>query len=183
MHAKYINKNAAEHFLAEYIWRLQYPNRDKTDENVLTFIGNITDYHYPNSQKQDAIYELFSSGYCYYFALMLKDAFQHGEVCWCAPYGHICWVDDNGHPYDIYGTCDSECDYFIPVSHIQDGLADFKHVPGEIFNASKEYIQEAIKRFEKDLRSTVNVYFSWESITITDVKESLGIIHTMNQFL
>ena len=30
----------------------------------------------------------------------------------------------------------SDCDYYIPVSYIEEGLKDFKRVPGEIFNAS-----------------------------------------------
>ena len=180
---EHTSKNAAEHYLAEYIWQLQYPNRDKTDETVLAFIGNITNYHYPNILKQDAVYELFSSGYCYYFALMLKDAFQRGEICWCAPYGHICWMDDNGHPYDINGTCDSECDYFIPVSYIKDGLTDFKHVPGEVFDASEEYIQNAIQRFERDLRVSAGVQFSWEEASITNERKILEAVHTMKHFL
>lgn len=179
----HISKKAAEHYLAEYIWQLQYPDRNKTNEKVLAFIGNITEYHYPNSLKQDAVYELFTSGYCYYFALMLKDAFQRGEVCWCAPYGHICWVDDNGHPYDIYGTCHSECDYLIPVSYIQDGLTDFKHVPGKTFAASEEYMQEAIQRFEKDLRISAGVPFFWEEDFVINEKKILDTVHTMKQFL
>lgn len=181
--AEYISKSAAEHYLAEYIRRLLYPGREKTDEKVLTFIGNITGYHYPNSQKQDSIYELFASGYCYYFALMLKDAFQRGEVCWCAPHGHICWVDDNGHPYDIHGSCDSECDYFIPILYIQDGLADFKHVPGKVFDASEEYIQDALQKFEKDLRISEGVPFSWEEDAVMNERRVLDTVHTMKQYL
>lgn len=179
----HIGKKAAEHCLSEYIWKLLYPDRDKTDEKVLGFIRNITGYHYPNSQKQDAVYELFSSGYCYYFALMLKEAFQRGEVCWCAPHGHICWVDDNGHPYDIHGSCDSECDYFIPVSYIQDGLADFKHVPGKVFDASEEYIQDAIQRFERDLRISAGVPFFWEEASAINEKKILNAVYTMKKFL
>lgn len=171
-----VSKNAAGHYLAEYIWQLQHPDRDKTDEKVLAFIGNITDYHYPNSLKQDAVYELFSSGYCYYFAVLLKEAFGRGEVSWCAPYGHICWVDDNGHPYDIYGTCDSESTYYIPVSYIKDGLADFKHIPGEAFDASEEYIQDAIQRFERDLRISAGVQFSWEEEFAENEKRILAEI-------
>ena len=152
-----VSKNVAGHYLAEYIWQLQHPDRAKTDEKVLAFIGNITDYHYPNSLKQDAVYELFSSGYCYYFAVLLKEAFGRGEVSWCAPYGHICWVDENGTPYDIYGICDSECVYFIPVSYIQEELADFKHIPGEGFGADEAYIKQAVSQFESDLIASTGV--------------------------
>lgn len=157
-----ITREAASHYLAEYIWKFQHPDRDKADEKVLAFINNFACYHHADLMKQSAVCELFSSGYCFYFAVMLREAFQRGDVCWCAPYGHICWVDDNGHPYDIYGTCDSESTYYIPVSYIKDGLADFKHIPGEAFDASEEYIQDAIQRFERDLRISAGVQFSWE---------------------
>lgn len=156
----HISKAQAEDFLAEYIWRSLYPEKDKTDEKVLDFIEKISSYH-RDPQKQDAVCELFSSGYCYYFAMILKEAFGRGEVCWCAPYGHICWVDDNGHPYDIYGTCDSECTYYIPVSYIKEGLADFKHIPGESFDASEEYIQNAIDCYRRELFTKANVDFYW----------------------
>ena len=155
-----LSKAQAEDFLAEYIWRSLYPEKDKIDEKVLDFIEKISSYH-QDPQKQDAVCELFSSGYCYYFAMILKEAFGRGEVCWCAPYGHICWVDDNGHPYDIYGTCDSECTYYIPVSYIKKGLADFKHIPGESFDASEEYIQNAIDCYRRDLFTKANVDFYW----------------------
>lgn len=157
-----ITRNTAEYYLSRYIWEFQYPDRDKADEIVLAFINNVACYHHADLMKQSAVYELFSSGYCFYFAVMLREAFQRGEVCWCAPYGHICWVDNNGLAYDIYGICDAPADYFIPVSYIKDGLADFKHVPGEAFDASEEYIQDAIQRFERDLRNSAGVQFSWE---------------------
>lgn len=41
---EHINKKAAKHYLSEYIWQLQYPNRDKTDEKVLAFIYEYREY-------------------------------------------------------------------------------------------------------------------------------------------
>lgn len=94
---------------------------------------------------------------------MLQNAFQRGTISWCAPYGHICWVDENGTPYDIYGVCDSECVYFIPVSYIQEGLADFLHIPGKKFDASELYIQYAISKFESDLITSAGIQTDWET--------------------
>lgn len=41
---EHISKKAAKHYLSEYIWQLQYPNRDKTDKKVLAFIYEYREY-------------------------------------------------------------------------------------------------------------------------------------------
>lgn len=152
----------ARQFLAEYVWKEKYPDRGKADKQVLLFIHNFTSF-FPSDGQNDAVCSIFSAGYCYYFAAMLKEAFQHGTVSWCAPYGHICWVDENGTPYDIYGICDSECVYYIPVSYIQEGLADFKHIPGEEFGADEAYIEQAVSKFESDLIASAGVITAWNT--------------------
>lgn len=146
----HITHKQSERFLAEYMIRELHviSRKDAADKEVLTFIDDFL-------ENSDIIWKKFRAGYCYYFAVMLKDAFQRGEICWCAPYGHICWLDDNGVPYDIEGVCDSECDFYIPVSYISEGLADFKHVPRKEFDASKEYIENAIQKFCKDVIANI----------------------------
>lgn len=62
-----------------------------------------------------------------------------------------------GVGYDIGGICDSECDFYIPVSYIKEGLLDFLHIPGKVFNASQEYIDNAIGMFKKDLIESYHV--------------------------
>lgn len=126
------------------------------DKTVLLFIVDVL-AAVPKKESEDIIYTFFHSGYCYYFAVMLKEAFQRGQVCWCAPYGHMCWLDDNGVAYDIGGICDSECEFYIPVSYINEGLSDFLHIPGKAFNASKEYISQAIEKYKTDLLKSVHV--------------------------
>ena len=147
---KHITHKQAERFLAEYMIRELHviAGKDVADKEVLTFIDDFL-------ENNDIIRKKFRAGYCYYFAVMLKDAFQRGEICWCAPYGHICWVDDNGVPYDISGVCDSECDFYIPVRYIPEGIADFKHIPHKAFNASKEYIETAIQAFCRDVIANI----------------------------
>lgn len=97
----------------------------KADEQVLQFV-----YDFRTMQKseaaEDAIYTQFESGYCYYFAHMLKLAFKRGEVCWAAPYGHMVWVDDDGIPYDI------------------SGVKDFRHVPGVVNNTTDQKIAQMV---------------------------------------
>ena len=71
----------------------------KADEEVLRFIYDFS-VKQGYGEAEDVLYQQFASGYCYYFACMLKAAFNRGEVCWAAPYGHIVWVDENDIPYD-----------------------------------------------------------------------------------
>lgn len=147
---EHITQNQAERFLAEYMLRELHviSGKEAADKQVLSFIDDFR-------EDDKSIRQKFCAGYCYYFAVMLKDAFHRGEICWCAPLGHICWVDDNGVPYDIDGVCDSDCNFFIPIRYIREGIEDFRHVPGREFNASREYIQNAIQTFCKDVIANI----------------------------
>ena len=83
----YITQEQANQYLAKYAYELKYPDQ-KPDKTVIQFITDaITSVDRKNSN--DVLYDFFHAGYCYYFALMLKDAFGRGQICWCAPYGHI----------------------------------------------------------------------------------------------
>ncbi len=147
---EHITQNQAERFLAEYMLREIHviSGKEAADKQVLSFINDFR-------EDDKSIRQKFCAGYCYYFAVMLKDAFHRGEICWCAPLGHICWVDDNGVPYDIDGVCDSDCNFFIPIRYIREGIEDFRHVPGREFNASREYIQNAIQTFCRDVIANI----------------------------
>lgn len=88
----YITQEQGNQYLAEYAYELKYPDKEP-DKTVIQFITDaITSVDRKNSD--DVLYDFFHSGYCYYFALMLKEAFGRGQICWCAPYGHICWQDE-----------------------------------------------------------------------------------------
>lgn len=113
----------------------------------------IADFVYCGSNETklvDNIYDTFMNGYCYYFAIMLKEAFNRGEICWCAPFGHFVWMDVDNIPYDICGVNHDDCDYYIPVSYIGDGVDDFKHVIGKVFNADEKFIKDCIEKYKKD---------------------------------
>ena len=144
------------------------------NEQVLQFIYNFAWHKASTEAEYEQIRCLFMDGYCYYFANMLKTAFNRGEICWCAPYGHFVWLDVNNIPYDIEGVSTSEAEYYIPECYVEAGLTDFMHVPGLTFNATKEYIDTIIKQYEFDianncikttdderaLRKIINAYIS-----------------------
>lgn len=115
-----------------------------SDKDVLTFIGQVLYNLGPDNAE--AIDQLFGSGYCYYFACMLRDAFQRGTVC-CTGSSHIVWLDgtllDRDIAYDIHGV---NCNYevLIPVSAMGNALIDFKHVPGKEYGTSKQEIDSLI---------------------------------------
>lgn len=94
-------------------------------EDVIRFIDRLV--YWQGKKEAKTIIELFSNGYCYYFALMLKDAFG-GEICWLKGYGHILWKDENDTLYDINGVyTDYNDDEIVPISELGDKIEDFKH--------------------------------------------------------
>ena len=106
-----------------------YPQASR---DVLEFIANILYHGAPEIELKDSaesIRSTFRAGYCYYFALMLKDAFNRGCICWAAPFSHIVWMDISSIPYDIEGVYSGEAEYFIPISYLKEELWSFKHVP------------------------------------------------------
>lgn len=122
-----------------------------SDNIVLAFIYNFIHKEAHSDRECELIRSLFMNGYCYYFAHMLQLAFNRGFVYWCAPFGHFVWIDPcTGTPYDIEGVSTAESWYYIPEYYIEDGVKDFKHVPGEIFDASQEYIDSVIAKFVEE---------------------------------
>lgn len=117
------NNLRIEHFVNENLKYCKDANKE-----VLYFIA---DFYYANGktdEEAESLRKQFRAGYCYHFATILKDIFQRGEICWCAPISHIVWCDDDGTPYDIEGVNFSECEEYIPVSFIGDSLKGFMHV-------------------------------------------------------
>lgn len=125
----------------------EYMNCKAKDE-VIKFIEKFIKC--TNNEHADEIFKIqFTSGYCYYFATILKAAFKRGEVCWCAPYGHFVWLDTDDTPYDIYGISIDEAEYYIPVRYLGDCLDDFLHA-GKVHNTSKVEIRNIIDKYLHD---------------------------------
>ena len=118
------------------------------DKQVLDFIENFL-AHQNKDEAEPILKDQFNAGYCYYFAVILKAAFNRGQICWCAPYGHMCWLDTDGIPYDIYGICISEADYYIPVEYLGPCIQDFLHIGNPHCTTSTE-MQEIINKYLDD---------------------------------
>lgn len=115
-------------------------------ESVLKFIENFRTYCGPGLSAE-TIRRVFRGGYCYYFAHMLKIAFHRGTVCVAYPFGHVVWKDINGVSYDIEGEYTGEVEAIIPMSYFGEAYKDFTHVEGELFNASKEFLENCYKAY------------------------------------
>lgn len=143
----------------------------EADKDVLQFIYDFNNMQYnPSDEKKSAIiiegiYNQFANGYCYYFASMLKTAFNRGEICIAAPLGHIVWVDENNVPYDICGCNESECDYYIPVFMLGDMIKDFKHIPNDEHNTTKDEIAALMTEWS----NVVHVYRNSDKLRDADV--------------
>lgn len=96
------------------------------DFAVLNFINDIVHYPTRKLDVSDQVDHMFCAGYCYYFAVMLKAAFQRGEVCWSVNQGHIVWKDNNGIAYDITGVYEDYSE-LRPVEYLGDTIIDFMH--------------------------------------------------------
>ncbi len=119
----------------------KYPD---IDMNVIQFIADFLCH--TGDDGVEAIEKLFVSGYCYYFAVILKVAFKRGEICQAYPYGHIVWVDVTGIAYDITGIA-QDYEEVIPIANYGIALNTFRHVPGEVMPTIDEeiYIVEKIR--------------------------------------
>lgn len=87
-------------------------------KDVISFIHSIN--------RGEEIRSVFMNGFCYHFALILKDMFD-GELMWHKGYGHIVCKIDN-ECYDIEGICDdyNEEDY-VPIAALKESVESFKH--------------------------------------------------------
>ena len=98
------------------------------DMKVIQFIGGIR-YHL-DVEGVDVIDSLFSAGYCWHFAQMLKSTFNRGKVVLAHPYSHVVWVDTNNVAYDIHGVYYEEGVTYISFEVLGDIVYDFKHIKG-----------------------------------------------------
>lgn len=108
--------------------------------SVIRFINQFkTLFNELTIEETDTFVKVFRNGYCYYFAIMLKDAFNRGEVCMTYDCRHVVWVDDDNVAYDIngifgwYAETSNKDNYWngllVPVEKIPNYIESFKHVP------------------------------------------------------
>lgn len=119
----------------------QLQNHPKANQAILQFIA---DFKFRcGFQGEQVISKTFRSGYCYYFAHMLKHAFNRGIVCYAYYEGHFVWLDgddeDDDIAYDVNGV-NKDWEHLIPEDLLGDGILDFKHIKGQQSNMDDQQI-------------------------------------------
>ena len=130
------NENEKQNFTKWFV-RQNSKRHPKADSRVLTFIAEFLTATGTDLRNMETIRQLFRAGYCYYFALILKEAFPDGEVSWAAPFGHIVYVYQ-GIPYDIDGVYKGDVMEYIPVKYLGKAIDDFRHIPDVAYNATEQ---------------------------------------------
>lgn len=115
-----------------------------TIEEVLTFIHDFKTNK--GAHANDTLDKLFSQGYCYYFAVILKEAFG-GEIVWPKYHSHIVWHDTvDNICYDIWGVYKDyvETD-LIPINVLScKNLALFRHVDETTFTDEDSFKEQCL---------------------------------------
>lgn len=127
----------------------------RANEKVIDFIDNFSTLFGQFQQEEiDTVSAVFSRGFCYYFAIILKEAFDdRGEIYMTRDDRHIVWVlnnvayDING-VYRTYPRSANNGNFFngelIPIALIPNYMDSFKHVtPGTTRKGMKE--RDAVK--------------------------------------
>lgn len=121
----------------------------KTNTPTTIEIENFIDTMLQMHNNAEEIRQHYRSGYCYAFALILKDAFQTGQIMWAAPYSHIVWVS-NGIAYDIEGEYISEAE-LIPIKYLGEHIRDFKHLKSNENPITTQEINNIIQTYHNDI--------------------------------
>lgn len=143
-------------------WCKKYPS---CSEDILGFIYDFCNCHNEEPEASEIIERFFRAGYCYYFALMLKDAFG-GEVIWLKYRSHIVWRDTRTNTlYDVCGVCtDYTEEEIIPFDIVKYGLESFRHRGLDTKLNTDEieaYVQPRVNEYERKMGWTItkNPYY------------------------
>ena len=135
------------------------------NRDILEFIYRINS-HSNTPEGSDAIESLFSAGYCYYFALMLKENFE-GRIIWLKNRSHIIFMDENEVAYDNWGLyLEYLEEEVLPVEILGEALELFKH--GKEYSWSKKKIREV----QLELQKRINAYETEHGHRITNFYNS-----------
>ncbi len=138
-----------------------------SNKDVITFIANFL---YADEKNSEVVYNLFANGYCYYFATMLKAAFNRGTICWHRNHSHIIWLDDDNIAYDIGGVFyDYEDGDLLPVKKSLGAMiVDFKHT-GEKWSCHSKQFHDWVEHYKMtDIYAVSDIYCNMPKEEIDD---------------
>lgn len=135
------------------------PKVENFIQDFVTLFGQF------QQEEIDTVSAVFSRGFCYYFAMILKEAFDgRGEIYMTSDDRHIVWMCDNV-AYDINGVYNkypksaNNGNFFngelIPIAMLPNYMQSFKHVvPGTTKRGMNERdaVQKIMDAMEKKKR-------------------------------
>lgn len=132
-------------------WIEKHTTKQNARADILGFIYDLTQNK--TASETTTIENFFANGYCYYFALMLKDAFG-GSIRWVKYRSHIVWEDTENHVcYDVYGVFDDYGEYdIVPIDVLGDELETFRHRGRDFeknIDSLQKETQERVNKYEK----------------------------------
>lgn len=130
-------------------WLREKREEDNNSEEVFDFINRFIQKAEVTVIEYSSLRSLFMNEYCFYFASMLKAAFERGEIYITDPFDHVVWRDTDNRYYDIDGEYIGEAKVMIPVTDPFCHIEDFKHLgKNDNHGASKEHIEFLINKYE-----------------------------------
>lgn len=140
------------------------PKVENFIQNFVTLFGQF------QQEEIDTVSTVFSRGFCYYFAIILKDAFDSkGEICMTVDNRHIVWVLDNvaydiNGVFQVYQRSANNGNFYhgelIPIAMLPNYINSFKHVlPGTTKKgyAERQSVGKLIQAIE-DINDTKKRY-------------------------
>lgn len=115
-------------------------------------VEEVRDYSWTDEElyeKSKPLVKLFTEGFCYYFALMLKGAYPGGHICLIKGHGHIVYLYQ-GKFYDINGERTNRREKYIPIEYFGELIGDFKHNLVYSFGATKNEIKTCLEYAKAD---------------------------------
>ena len=130
-------------------WLREKREEDNNTKEVFEFINRFIKKSEVAGIEYSSLRSLFMNGYCFYFASMLKAAFERGEIYTTDPFDHVVWRDTDNRYYDIDGEYIGEAKVMIPVTDPFCTIKDFKHLKKETsFSITKEQIDFLIDKYK-----------------------------------
>ena len=130
-------------------WLREKHEEDNNSEEVFNFINRFIQKAEVCGIEYGPLRNLFMGEYCFYFASMLKAAFNRGEIYIAAPFGHVVWRDTDDRYYDINDEYIGVADTMIPVTDPFCAIKDFKHLgKNDHLGASKKQIEFLINKYK-----------------------------------
>lgn len=93
-------------------------------EKVLSFIRDFREAGRTKSSEK-VLERQFLNGYCYYFGIMLQDAFG-GKLYLLRSKSHVIWSPDGSFFYDVSGCCNGTFAKSDLVSASRDRLKHYR---------------------------------------------------------